>query len=252
MKTKAAKPKPKALKKKAMAKCCWPSAGCLAAIREHRRAGREKPVIMISSSVFGIEPLLNQIEGALKAAGWEVWMSKAGSFQVDSQYSALDNCLNAVGECDAFLGIITGRYGSGKDKHGISFTHREMERSIQLKVKRWFLVQHEVVVSRSLCRTLGKIVPSLRSEVEAADVAKNAKPGEPGLKKNPYLDNWRILDMYDLAIRDGAGALEDRDGNWVQPFRVDREAMLYVESQLLNPLRLFPQYIPNVVKGATR
>jgi hypothetical protein len=235
---------------KAGAVCRWPAAGCLTAIRSHRRAGRERPVIMVSSSVFGIEPLLNQIEGVLKSVGWEVWMSKAGTIQVDSAHSAMVNCLHAVEDCDAFLGIITGRYGSGRDKHGVSFTHREMKLAIELDLKRWFLVQHEVVVSRSLCRSLGKVEPQLREKVQVAEAAKNPKHNEPGLKRNPHLDNWRILDMYDLAIRDGSGALEDRAGNWVQPYRTDDEAMLYVRSQLFNPLRLFPQYIPKTVKGA--
>lgn len=58
--------------------------------------------------------------------------------------------------------------------------------------------------------------------------------------------------MYDLAIRDGSGALEDRAGNWVQSYKTDREAMLYVENQLMNPLHLFPQYIPKIVKGGTQ
>ena len=242
MKAKANQLKPKAQKNKASRKCCWPSAGCLAAIRQYRRVGRERPVMMISSSVFGIEPLLHQIEGTLKAVGWDVYMSKAGTFAVTSDHSAMGNCINAVDDCDAFLGIITGRYGSGKDKHGISFTHREMERAIKLERKRWFLVQHEVVVSRSLSKALDKVSPKLRAAVEKAN----------GLRGNPYLDNWRIIDQYDMAIKDGVGHLEDRLGNWVQPYRTDDEAMLYVRNQLLNPLHLFPQYIPRIVKGALR
>src|SRR5206468_1058510 len=150
------------------------------------------------------------------------------------------NCLRAVEDCDAFLGIINGRYGSGRDKHGISFTHREMELAIKLGLKRWFLVQHEVVVSRSLSRALNTVKSGLRQAAEKKD----------GLKRNPYLDNWRILDMYDLAIRDGGGALEDRAGNWVQPFKTDDEAMLYVRSQLARPKLLFPQYLVAQKQGA--
>ncbi|MGO8766221.1 MAG: DUF4062 domain-containing protein [Limisphaerales bacterium] len=186
--------------------------------------------------------MLNQIEGTLKSVGWDVWMSKAGNIEVSSDYSALGNCINAVEDCDALLGIITGRYGSGKDRYGISFTHREMEHAIKLGRKRWFLVQHEVVVARSLSKALDKVKPGLRAAVETAN----------GLKSNPYLDNWRIIDQYDMAIKDGGGPLEDRAGNWVQPYRTDDEAMLYVRNQLLNPLRLFPQYIPKIVKGALR
>lgn len=239
MKRKVQKTKAKLDKSKAGQSCCWPSVECLAAIQKHRRAGRERPVIMVSSSVFGIEPLLNQIKGVLQSAGWEVWLSDSGTLPVDSDFSAMKNCLRAVEDCDAFLGIITGRYGSGKDKHGISFTHREMELAIKLGLKRWFLVQHDVVVSRSLSRALNTVKSGLRQAVEKND----------GLKRNPYLDNWRILDMYDLAIRDGSGPLEERAGNWVQPFKIDDEAMLYVRSQLSRPQLLFPQYVAANQKG---
>jgi hypothetical protein len=240
MKQKGTESITKSSRAKAAPTCHWPSAGCLAAIKHQRRLGRERPVIMVSSSVFGIEPLLNQIEGVLKMSGWEVWMSKAGTLPVDSDYSAMVNCLRAVEDCDAFLGIINGRYGSGRDRYGISFTHREMELAIKLGLKRWFLVQHEVVVSRSLSRALNSVKPGLRQATEKQD----------GLKRNPYLDNWRILDMYDLAIRDGSGTLEDRAGNWVQPFKTDDEAMLYVRSQLARPQLLFPQYLPAQKQGA--
>ena len=120
MKPKPTNSKTKPSKAKAGPVCRWPSASCLATIKQQRRIGRERPVIMVSSPVFGIEPLLNQIEGVLKTSGWEVWMSKAGTLPVDSDYSAMVNCLRAVEDCDAFLGIINGRYGSGRDKYGIS------------------------------------------------------------------------------------------------------------------------------------
>lgn len=55
--------------------------------------------------------------------------------------------------------------------------------------------------------------------------------------------------MYDLAIRDGSGPLEERAGNWVQPFKIDDEAMLYVRSQLSRPQLLFPQYVAANQKG---
>ena len=211
-------------------------------MRKHRKKGRQKPVLMVSSTVYGIRNLLNQLHGYLQSVGWEVWISDRGSVPVDSDHSALDNCLRAVEDCDAFLGIITGRYGSGRDSDGVSFTHREMEVAIKLKLKRWFLVQHEVVVSRSLCLSLAKVEPRLRRAVEAGEAHNTSKGAEPGLKRNPYLNCWRILDMYDLAIRDGCGALEDRAGNWVQPYRTDDEAMLYAQNQLSKPHLLFPQY----------
>ena len=187
---------------------------------------------MVSSSVYGIRDLLSQLQGYLQSVGWEVWISDRGSVPVDSYYSALHNCLRAVEDCDAFLGIITGRYGSGRDKCGISFTHREMKHAIKHTVKRWFLVQQDVVTARSVFNALKSVVPLLCKEIDKKD----------GLRKNPHLDNVRIFDMYDLAVRDSIDPLEDRKGNWVQPFRTNDEAMLYVQNQLNNPQILLSQY----------
>ena len=38
-------------------------------------ANERKPVIMVSSTVYGIEELLEQIFGILNGAGFTVWMS---------------------------------------------------------------------------------------------------------------------------------------------------------------------------------
>jgi len=232
--------KPKTQKGKAKPKCCWPRQMCLEQMRKFRKQGRQRPVLMVSSSVYGIRDLLSQLHGYLQSVGWEVWISDRGSVPVDSDHSALDNCLRAVEDCDAFLGIITGRYGSGRDRYGISFTHREMEHAIKLPAKRWFLVQHEVVAIRSVFGDLETVKPDLRKGV----LTKN------GLRKNPHLDSVRILDMYDLAVRDSIDRLEDRKGNWVQPFRTNDEAMLYVQNQLSKPQILLPQYFVGRKEGA--
>ncbi|MCG2661170.1 MAG: DUF4062 domain-containing protein, partial [Kiritimatiellae bacterium] len=59
---------------------------------------------MVSSTVYPIRPLLQKLQGVLDSAGWEVWVSDQGSVPVDSDFSALKNCIRAVDDCDAFLG----------------------------------------------------------------------------------------------------------------------------------------------------
>jgi hypothetical protein len=67
----------------------------------------EKLVIMVSSTVYGIEELLDRIYTLLTVFGYEVWMSHKGTLPVFSNRSAFDNCLTAVEKCDLFLGLIT-------------------------------------------------------------------------------------------------------------------------------------------------
>lgn len=84
----------------------------------------------MSSTVYGIEELLNRVYTLLTAFGYEVWMSHKGTLPVRSNRSAYENCLEAVERCDLFLGIITPAYGSGKEGDGISITHQEIRRAI--------------------------------------------------------------------------------------------------------------------------
>lgn len=67
----------------------------------------KKLKIMVSSTVYGIEELLERIFTLLVSFGYEVWMSHKGTMPVFSNQSALENCLEAVKKCDLFLGIIS-------------------------------------------------------------------------------------------------------------------------------------------------
>lgn len=115
---------------------------------------RRKPIIMVSSAVFGLEELLNQIYATLSHYGYAVWMSHKGTIPTHPKRSNFDNCLQAVEDCDLFLGLINGRYGSGVNAAGMSITHLEMQAAIQAEKLRWFLVHNDVVVARQLSCSL--------------------------------------------------------------------------------------------------
>ena len=84
---------------------------------------------MVSSTVYYQQSFLDQVFASLETYGYTVWMSHAGTLPVNPDLSNFRNCELAVETCDLFLGIITGQYGSGKDKHIKSITHREMDRA---------------------------------------------------------------------------------------------------------------------------
>lgn len=107
--------------------------------------------ILVSSSVFGFEELLESTYAILDSYGYDVLMSHKGTLPVDPANSALDCCLDAVHDCDVFLGIILPRYGSGVEEDGEdSITHREIIEAIALNKPRWFLVHEHVAVARQL------------------------------------------------------------------------------------------------------
>jgi hypothetical protein len=67
----------------------------------------EKPIIMVSSTVYGIEELPERMYTILTAFGYEVWMSHKGTLPVFSKLTAFQNCLKAVEKCHLFLGLLS-------------------------------------------------------------------------------------------------------------------------------------------------
>ena len=94
---------------------------------------KKRLTIMVSSTVYGIEELLDQVYALLGGFGYEVWMSHKGTVPVYPDQTALESCLTAVEKCDLFLSIITPRYGSGIVDGQLSITHQELLKSIELK-----------------------------------------------------------------------------------------------------------------------
>lgn len=176
-----------------------------------------KPIILVSSTVYGIEELLDRIYTLLVAFGYEVWMSHKGTMPVRSERTAFENCLDAVENCDLFLGLITPQYGSGVDHEGLSITHREVRRAIELRKPRWILAHDHVVFARRLLVDLGFKNSEQRHELSLKENASS-------------IENLRVIDLYEEATRMST-ALPDRQGNWVQKFQSDEDASLFVVAQ---------------------
>jgi hypothetical protein len=176
-----------------------------------------RPIILVSSTVYGIEELLDRIYTVLTTFGYEVWMSHKGTLPVRSDRTAFENCLAAVDSCDLFLGLITPDYGSGRDGKEISITHQELQRAIASRKPRWLLAHQHVVFARRFLRDLGYSTPDERAKLTLAKGAKS-------------LADLRLIDMYEDAILN-TRPLPERHGNWVQEFGSDEEALLFASAQ---------------------
>lgn len=56
---------------------------------------KPKLTILVSSTVYGIEELLDRVYVLLTAYGYDVWMSHKGTVPVRSDRTAFENCLAA-------------------------------------------------------------------------------------------------------------------------------------------------------------
>lgn len=59
--------------------------------------------LMVASSVYGFESDLDQICGVLQAYGYTVLNSRLGTIPTHPNKSNLENCLDAVRQCDVFV-----------------------------------------------------------------------------------------------------------------------------------------------------
>lgn len=182
--------------------------------------------LMVASSVYGFESDLDQICGVLQAYGYTVLNSRLGTIPTHPNKSNLENCLDAVRQCDVFLGIVRPFYGSGKVGER-SITHEEMRLSIQLNKPRWFLVHSHVTFARSLLKQFRQFnqpkawVPdSLLNLLGCSRFC---------FQKTSVMDDLRVIDMYEDVIRADQPIVK-RTGNWAQEFYTLSQTLPYLQT----------------------
>lgn len=163
----------------------------------------EKINIMVASSVYGFEDQLKQICGLMEQMGYHTINSHLRTMPTDPSQSNLDNCLEAVRNCDIFFGILRPFYGTGIIGER-SITHEEMKLAIELKKPRWFVVHRDIRVARVL----------LKQFMSREDGTLN-----PGFeyKATKLLDDIRLIDMYNDTIQNNTPAAE-RVGHWTDEY----------------------------------
>jgi len=193
---------------------------------------KKRLTIMVSSTVYGIEELLDQVYALLNQFGYEVWMSHKGTVPIYPDMTAFESCLLAVERCDLFLGIITPQYGSGVADGDLGIAHQELLKAIACHRPRWILAHAFIPFARSIFMKLG----CKKAEERAQVLAKLGYKTKEDLKKlrdreKTVLDDFRVIDMYDAAIRHDISVHKDRQGNWVQKYNIPQDATLFATAQ---------------------
>mgnify|MGYP000538832068 CR=1 FL=1 len=189
----------------------------------------KRPRILISSSVYDKQELLSQIYAVLEGIGYEVWMSDKGTLPINPKLTAFESCLNAVEECDLFLGIISGHYGTGVSDGENSITHQEFTKAIKLKKLRWFLINNDVLVVRQFVKAIKRY----------EELSKNSVCSKLRLSQHDPISDMRILTMYDEATL-ADKPLSDRTGNWVQHYQTNHDVLQFIKFQLGDPSKYEP------------
>ena len=167
---------------------------------------------MVSSTVYGAESELDSIYGILTGFGYEVIMSKEGTLYVPALISNEEACLQAVEDCDLFLGIIFPKYGSG-------ITHKEILKAIELNKPRWFIAHHYVTFAREILKQY---------------MYRGSRKNRQFIfKRTSIMDSHKVIEMYNDAIQNDL-PIEERTSNWAQPFFKTAEVQPFIETQFKN------------------
>jgi hypothetical protein len=172
--------------------------------------------IMVASTVYNFEDNISTICAELSTMDYYVLNSHIGSVKVNPHDSNLENCLNAVRECDVFLGIIRPFYGTGIIDE-LNITFEEIKLAMELNKPYWFLVHRDVVFTRQLKKHL-YFKDDFGKEYENVSI-----------KKSNVFDE-RTLEIYDYVIKEGT-PIATRTGNWAQEFYRLDEALVYIKAQ---------------------
>lgn len=182
--------------------------------------------LMVASSVYGFETDLDQICGVLDTYGYVIRNSHLGTIRNHPGKSNRENCLEAVRECDVFLGIIRPFYGTGVIGER-SITHDEIRLAIELNKPRWFLVHGHVTFARQVLK-----------QYREFNQGKSWVPDRLlrflgctrfSFTKTSVMDDFRVIDIYDDAIRSRQPLLE-RTGNWAHEFYTLAQALPYLQT----------------------
>ncbi len=192
-------------------------------------AKRNHIKVFVASTVYNFEYVLRQVYEQLDSYGYDVCMSHMGTILLDSSKSNLDNCINAVNECDVFVGFIRPDYGSGVlEKGGKSITHFEFETAYQREIPRFVLADYRVVFTRSLFRDSFIVEDSTSKRIDFDQIS---------FENNKVMDT-RCIRMYNEAIKDKEKPASKRTGNWVQEYISYDDIKMHLESQFKYPERI--------------
>jgi hypothetical protein len=172
--------------------------------------------IMIASSVYGYEDQLNQICGLFETMGYQPVNSHYKTVPTDPSKSNLENCLDAVRNSDAILGIIRPNYGSGIIG-ATSITHEEMKLAISLKKPRWFIAHRDIRVARIL----------LKQYMFNPDRSPNSGFTYAA---TTLMDDIRVIDLYNDTIQNHIPPAE-RVGHWTEEFFDLKDIMKVIHTQ---------------------
>lgn len=193
--------------------------------------------VFVSSTVYDFESTLLKIFAQLDNYGYDVYMSKEGTIPLDSRKSNLINCVDAVRECDVFLGIIRPLVGSGVLKKGErSITAQEFDQAFSMPIPHFVLADYRVEFAHKFLNLMNQSLDDIPYYTEKKEA--NSEGNIEIIRKPNLVVHAECVEMYRLAVQNHIRPASDRIGNWAQPYIDEKGILRFIEAQFKNVERI--------------
>jgi hypothetical protein len=102
------------------------------------------PRVFISSTWYDLRYIRENIKYFVKTLGYEPILSEEGSIFYDPKIHVQDACVSEIPNCQIFILIVGGRYGSTFKETQQSVTNAEYLEAVRLKIPVFALIEHSV------------------------------------------------------------------------------------------------------------
>jgi Domain of unknown function (DUF4062) len=102
------------------------------------------PTVFVSSTFYDLKYIRGNIEYFIQTLGYVPVLSEEGAVFYDPTLDAQDACLAEIPNCQMFVLVIGGRYGSTYHDEAHSVTNAEYKEAARLKIPIFALVEQGV------------------------------------------------------------------------------------------------------------
>jgi uncharacterized protein DUF4062 len=132
------------------------------------------PRVFVSSTWYDLRYIRENIKYFVKTLGYEPILSEEGSIFYDPKIHVQDACISEIPNCQIFILIVGGRYGSAFKETQQSVTNAEYLEAVRLKIPVFALIEQSVLNDFHLycANRQNKLVDASKITYPSADSTK--------------------------------------------------------------------------------
>jgi hypothetical protein len=108
------------------------------------------PRVFVSSTLYDLRYIRENLKFFIRTLGYDPVLNEEGTIFYDPRAHVQDACLTEIPNCQLFILVIGGRYGSSFKDSDKSITNTEYTEAVRHKIPIFALVEHGVLADYQL------------------------------------------------------------------------------------------------------